>query len=429
MFKTAFLIALLLSFQAKAIDSFAPIVNKVMPTVVNISTQMAEPEDSPDVENSLIFINNGHVSLGSGFIADEDGYILTNKHVIEKAKEIKVTTFDGKIYTAEIKGEDGISDVALIKIEPEEKLPYALFADSSLTQVGDWVVAIGNPFGLANSVTTGIVSAKSRDIGETPFDDYIQTDAPINPGNSGGPMFNLQGEVVGLNTLIFSKQGNSLGVGFAIPSNQLKPIYEALKENGTVERSFIGAALKETMYQEKPALIVTEIKDEEINQKNELEVGDLIVGFEGKPIISKKAFETEVLWYKPGSEVILNIIRNDEEIEKSAELVAIKTDFKPTVNRFADTQTKLLNGVYYEKLGIFLNNHQILKVDPKSEAAAKGMKAGDEILSINGQTFPNMEDFKLYVGEFLSRDEMLHFDLKDADGEHYFIDLMGEDKN
>ena len=427
MFKTAFLIALLLSFQAKAIDSFAPIVNKVMPTVVNISTQMAEPEDSPDVENSLIFINNGHVSLGSGFIADEEGYILTNKHVIEKAKEIKVTTFDGKIYTAEIKGEDGISDVALIKIEPEEKLPYALFADSNSTQVGDWVVAIGNPFGLANSVTTGIVSAKSRDIGETPFDDYIQTDAPINPGNSGGPMFNLQGEVVGLNTLIFSKQGNSLGVGFAIPSNQLKPIYEALKANGKVERSFIGAALKETAYQENPALIVTEIKDEQTSQKNELEVGDLIVGFEGKPIISQKAFETEISWHKPGSEIMLNIVRGDEKIEKLAEVVAIKTELKPTVN--IATQAKLLNGVYYEKLGVFLNNRHILKVDPKSEAASKGMKAGDEILSINGQTFPNMEDFKLYVGEFLSRDEMLHFDLKDADGEHYFIDLMGEDKN
>lgn len=296
MFSFFLLLFLCFSVNAYGQESLAPIVKKVMPSVVNISTEILDHQDNDEIQDDLIFSSDNHVSLGSGLIADEKGYVLTNSHVIEKAKEIHVTTADGKTYKADIQGKDDLLDVALLKIDADLPLKAALFANSDTIEVGDFVIAIGNPFGLSNSVTTGIISAVSRRINETPFDDYIQTDAPINPGNSGGPMFNLKGEVIGLNTLIFSKQGNSVGVGFALPSNQLKPIYESLKTTGKVIRSSIGIEAKETIYQEQPALIVTAVQNEKLIENGNLEVGDIILSYNQKPVSNLQKFQSDISW-------------------------------------------------------------------------------------------------------------------------------------
>ena len=326
MFYKTLLFFLILTSNAMAQTSFAPLVKEVMPSVVNISTEMKEQEQTADVQNSLVFDTNGHISLGSGFIVDETGYVLTNRHVIEKSKQIKVTTFDGEEYLAELIGEDKITDIALLKIEPEEPLFAAMLGDSDVLEIGDWVLAVGNPFGLKNSVTTGIVSAKSRNIDETPFDDYIQTDAPINEGNSGGPLFNMAGEVVGLNTLIFSQKSESLGIGFAIPSNQIKRVYRSLKKDGEVLHSALAIDLKETvLVGGQKALIVTGLKDESWALKNDLRVGDIIISYNDEPVSTEQAFKVFISDLKPETELTFKVYRDGEMTELLIETASLNT--------------------------------------------------------------------------------------------------------
>ena len=183
-------------------------------------------------------------SLGSGFIIDPSGIVVTNNHVIANSEQITVTFADDTTLQAEVIGRDTVTDLALLKVEPKAPLPAATWGDSTKARVGDWVLAIGNPFGLGGTVTSGIISATARDIHSGPYDDFLQTDASINRGNSGGPMFNLAGEVIGINTAIFSPSGGSIGIGFAIPSALARPIVEQLKATGKVERGWIGARIQ-----------------------------------------------------------------------------------------------------------------------------------------------------------------------------------------
>ena len=229
--------------------SFAPLVEELLPGVVNISTLRTEPVNSEkaDVLSANEYIRDyflqdegGKTSLGSGFLIDSKGYIVTNNHVIDKANEIIVTLYDDSQYNAVVIGSDKMTDLALIKIEADKPLPFVEFGNSDELKVGDWILAIGNPFGLGGSVTAGIVSAKSRDIDAGSYDNFIQTDASINQGSSGGPMFNMQGKVVGINTAIFSSTGASMGVGFATPINLSKFVIEQLVQKGKVERGWIG---------------------------------------------------------------------------------------------------------------------------------------------------------------------------------------------
>ena len=234
--------------------------------VVNISTQAAPqppgpgqeaPQNSPGKSLDEVFrdffgdkgggpMSPGPraASLGSGFIVDPAGLIVTNHHVIANSQQITVTLSDNTVLQAQVIGRDAITDLALLKVEPKNPLPAASWGDSSKTRVGDWVIAIGNPFGLGGSVTAGIISAVARDIHSSPYDDYLQTDASINRGNSGGPMFNLAGEVIGINTVIYSPSGGSIGIGFALPSGFARPIIEQLKTTGKVERGWIGARIQ-----------------------------------------------------------------------------------------------------------------------------------------------------------------------------------------
>jgi serine protease Do len=231
-------------------------------------------------------------SLGSGFIIDPSGLIVTNAHVIANAEQITVTLSDDTVMQAQVVGRDAVTDLALLKVDAKNPLPAAGWGDSSKAKVGDWVLAIGNPFGLGGTVTAGIISATARDIHSGPYDDYLQTDASINRGNSGGPMFNLQGEVIGINTAIYSPSGGSIGIGFAIPAALAQPIIDQLKTTGKVERGWIGARIQpvtdeiaESLGLDKArgALIAATDAASPASQAG-LKPGDVILAYDGKPV-------------------------------------------------------------------------------------------------------------------------------------------------
>ena len=305
-------------------ESFAPLVKKVLPAVVNISVtqkagadQMADEQDqggpfqgfpnSPFDEMLRRFFDQqnpgGHpfpqmpgqaqrIALGSGFIVDPSGYIVTNNHVVGDAAKVQVILQDKTKYTARIVGRDPKTDLAVLKIKADQPLPYVTFGDSNAAQVGDWVMAVGNPFGLGGTVTTGIISARGRDINEGPYDDFLQIDAPINRGNSGGPTFNLEGQVIGINTAIYSPNGGSVGIGFAVPSNVAKPIVAQLEEHGKINRGWLGVQIQEVtpaiaaslgLHSERGALVAVVTPDGPA-AKAGLKQGDVILAFDGSRV-------------------------------------------------------------------------------------------------------------------------------------------------
>ncbi len=288
-----------------AVPSFADLATRVSPAVVNIRATTVARTDLPDQlfgENSPFrgfrmpiprqpeqFRRQG---TGSGFVIRKDGLILTNNHVVENAQEITVTLSDKQQYKARILGRDPKTDLAVLKIEPKGSLPAATLGDSEALRVGDWVMAIGNPFGLSNTVTTGIVSAKGRMIGAGPYDDFIQTDASINPGNSGGPLYNMAGEVVGINTAIFSQSGGNIGIGFAIPVNLVKNLVPELETKGTVTRGWLGVSVQPMtpdlarsfgLDKERGAL-VGDVVAQGPADKAGIKRGDVIVSYDGKKV-------------------------------------------------------------------------------------------------------------------------------------------------
>ncbi|WP_203414826.1 DegQ family serine endoprotease [Entomobacter blattae] len=314
--------------------SFADIADKLLPAVVNISTTETvqpgsnsdeddgngEGGDEGDPNNTMPempkfppgspfekffhdFMNrqrNGGgapaprrmQALGSGFIIDPSGIVVTNNHVVRHADQITVTLQDNTALTAKLIGHDDRTDLAILKIEPKTKLAAVAFGNSDTARIGDWVVAIGNPFGLAGSVTAGIVSSRGRNIEQGPYDDFIQTDAPINKGNSGGPLFNLKGEVIGINTAIFSPSGGSIGIGFAIPSNEARAIVEQLRKNGKVLRGWIGVRIQPVNQDIADSLglpsaqgaLVAGVEPKGPAEKAHLQSGDVLLTLDGKPI-------------------------------------------------------------------------------------------------------------------------------------------------
>jgi serine protease Do len=310
--------ALMLTFPgpagaADAPASFADLAAKVTPAVVNISskhhlaqsgddnshTPFVVPKGSPFEDffkhfNERQRPNNGveQMALGSGFIIDPAGYVVTNNHVVDDASEVSVTLTTGKSYPAKVLGTDKKTDLALLKIDSPTPLPAVSFGDSDAIRVGDWVMAVGNPFGLGGSVTSGIVSARGRDLNSGPFDDFLQIDASINQGNSGGPTFAMNGQVIGINTAIFSPNGGSVGIGFAIPSNLAKPIIATLREKGTIDRGWLGVQIQGVTPDMAGALgldkaegaIVSAVVPDSPAAKAGLQRGDVILAFDGKPV-------------------------------------------------------------------------------------------------------------------------------------------------
>jgi serine protease Do len=258
-------------------------------------------------------------SLGSGFIISQDGLILTNNHVVENADDIKVTLADGKSYEAEIKGLDPKTDIALIKIEAKNDLPVAILGDSDRLEVGEWVMAIGNPSGLSHSVTVGVVSFKGRRIGAGPYDDFIQTDASINPGNSGGPLINVQGKVVGINTAIIA---SAQGIGFAIPINQATGIIDQLKEKGSVTRGWLGVQVQEInpelahtlkLPTAEGALIAGVFKGDPAD-KGGVVIGDVVIEFDGEPVRSDRDLVFQVGKTEVGKKLSLTVVRDGKKV-------------------------------------------------------------------------------------------------------------------
>jgi len=310
--------ALMLTFvgaagAAEAPASFADLAAKVTPAVVNIASKhkvaqagddnghlpFTVPKGSPFEDffkhfNERQRPDNGAeaMALGSGFIVDPAGYVVTNNHVIDDATDINVTLATGKTYPAKLIGTDKKTDLALLKIDAPSPLPAVAFGDSDAIRVGDWVMAVGNPFGLGGTVTSGIVSARSRDLNSGPFDDFLQIDASINQGNSGGPTFSMAGDVIGINTAIFSPNGGSVGIGFAIPSNLAKPIIATLREKGSIERGWLGVQIQgvtpdiaTAVGLDKPVgAIVSEVMPDSPAAKAGLQRGDVILSFAGKAV-------------------------------------------------------------------------------------------------------------------------------------------------
>jgi len=256
----------------------------MFPQFRNPEPELETEEDGPKETRPL--------GIGSGFIISADGYVVTNHHVIDKADEIIVTLTNGVEYEAEIKGSDPKTDVALLKLKDAKDLPFVEWGDDEKSRVGDWVLAIGNPFGLGGSASTGIISARGRDIHSGPYDDFIQVDAAINRGNSGGPLFNTQGQVIGINTAIYSPNGGSVGIGFSIPANMAKNVISQLERSGEVERAWIGVAIQpldDDLAQgfgrdNKDGALISSVQPDAPADKAGLKAGDIILSFAGKEI-------------------------------------------------------------------------------------------------------------------------------------------------
>lgn len=397
--------------QLSAQESFAPIVKKVMPAVVNISaTSIVNsgpkyryrgaplPKGHPYEEFFREFFGNQSPdrkrkakSLGSGFIIDAKGYIVTNHHVIEGAEAVQVTLHNDKVMEAEIIGYDQKTDLALLKIESKEDLPFVVWGNSDDMEVGDWVLAIGNPFGLGGTVTAGIVSARARVIGAGPYDDFIQTDASINKGNSGGPMFNGQGDVIGVNTAIYSPSGGNVGIGFAIPSEMAKNVIAQLKTHGVAKRGWIGVVIQKVtediadglgLKTVKGALVSHVEKDGPADQAG-LKAGDIILAFNGQEIIEMRELPRIVAATKVGETVTVKVWRNQTEVELQMTITEMDSD--ENARKISGQKEK----VDIDLLGVRVSTDYelgkvyIKSIERNSLAAQYGLKKGDFILEVN----------------------------------------------
>jgi serine protease Do len=309
-------------------ESFSPLVKKVLPAVVNIAVTetvsggdvLAElPQELRDTplgrEFRRRFGNRREQTMGagSGFIIDASGLIVTNNHVVGHADKIVVSMSDGKQYPARVIGSDELTDVALIRVSAPGPLPYVAWGDSRQVEVGDWVLAAGNPFGLGGSVTAGIVSALGRDLGAGPFDNFLQLDAPINPGNSGGPIFNMDGQVIAISTAIVSPSGGSVGIGFATPSELLIPIVDQLRGGGRIERGWLGVSVEDS----GTGVTVAGVERTSPAARAGIRQGDMILGMNGERIETSRGLIRTVAAVPPGKGVSLSIRRQGRDMDVS----------------------------------------------------------------------------------------------------------------
>jgi serine protease Do len=336
--------------------------------------------------------------------------VVTNHHVVKGAESIEIVLDDGTRLSAELRGHDEKTDLALLKIEADGPLPYVAFGDSDTARPGDWVVAIGNPFGLGGTVTTGIISARGRDIQSGPYDDYLQIDAPINQGNSGGPLFGLDGKVLGINTAIYSPTGGNVGIGFAIPSAMARPIIEALKTDGRVERGWLGVQIQSIdealaegldLAEARGALVAAVTKDSPADRAG-IEPGDVIVSFDGKPIDSMRELPRRVAEVAPGSKARVEILRDGRartlkvELGEAARTVAevVVPESEAAEGSRLGIKVAPVSGEAIEKYGLEPGSDGavIVEVTSGSPAARQGLRAGDLILRVNGKPVKTPDD-------------------------------------
>ena len=422
-------------------SGFADIVAKVKPAVISVSVKFDKSakiartdqnsEDNsgpsePDSRMEKFFQQFGLPGMphgtprgernitgaGSGFFISADGYAVTNNHVVDHAKSVEVTADDGTVYNAKVVGTDSKTDLALIKVDGEKSFPFVRFAESA-PRVGDWVVAVGNPFGLGGTVTAGIVSARGRDIGSGPYDDYIQIDAPINKGNSGGPAFNMNGEVIGVNTAIFSPSGGSVGIGFDIPADTAKMVVAMLKEHGHVDRAWMGVQIQPVTADIADSLGLKKAEGAIVNQpqpdspaaKAGVIIGDVITDINGTPVKDARDLARKIGMMAPGTSIKLTTLHKGEVKAIDLTLGKMPNDQQAMADTESDDSSK---GLPHLGLTLALANNvagsgdsgvAVVGVDPDGPAAERGVKAGDVILDVGGKVVANAADVRKAVAD------------------------------
>ncbi|NVN86982.1 MAG: Do family serine endopeptidase [Rhodopseudomonas sp.] len=415
---------------------FADIVEKVKPSVISVKVNINEKvgkddgadnnnDDSPFQPGSPMerFFrrfggpdglppgmrggprgHRGMTGQGSGFFISADGFAVTNNHVVDGADKVEVTTDSGKTYKAKVIGTDARTDLALIKVEGGSDFPYAKLSDGK-PRIGDWVLAVGNPFGLGGTVTAGIVSASGRDIGNGPYDDFIQIDAPVNKGNSGGPAFNTEGEVMGVNTAIYSPSGGSVGIAFSIPASTVKTVIEQLKDKGSVSRGWIGVQIQPVTPEIADSLglkapegaLVAEPQRDGPAAKAGIESGDVITAVNGTPVKDARELARTIGGFAPGNAVKLNVFHKGSDKVVNLTLGKLPNTIEAKAsNDNNDRGRSDSRGTEVPKLGLTLapassvagagkDGVVVTEVDPKSAAADRGFKEGDVILEVAGK--------------------------------------------
>jgi serine protease Do len=440
---------------------FADIVEQVKPAVISVKVKMNAPGESFSLneDNPLrgtpfedFFRRFGQdtprfgerqrpqrrqytLGQGSGFFISADGYAVTNNHVVDKAEHVDVTTDDGKTYTAKVIGTDDRTDLALIKVEGRRDFPFVHLADKQ-PRIGDWVLAVGNPFGLGGTVTAGIVSARGRDIGAGPYDDFIQIDAAVNKGNSGGPTFDLDGNVIGVNTAIFSPSGGSVGIAFDIPAETVKAVVAQLKDHGSVTRGWIGVQIQPVTTEIADSLglrnargaLVAEPQSGSPAQKAGIKAGDVIVSVNGETVTDARNLARRISAMAPGTSVRLGIIRGGKEDTLTLTLGELPKERQAR----ADTEDRPSSrSVDVPKLGLSLSPSRngegvtITQVDPNGTASDQ-FQTGDVILDVNGKAVSTPADVRRAVSEAQSdgkRSVLMR--VKSGQGTHFVAVAIG----
>jgi serine protease Do len=413
--------------------SFADVVDRVKGAVVSVKVKISEdasdeqaerphmPEFAPGSPMERFFKQFGqgqqdgdsepgmrphhpHLSMaqGSGFFISADGYIVTNNHVVDHATDVTVTTTDGKTIAAKVIGTDPKTDLALLKVKEGDNYPFVNFASQS-PRVGDWVIAVGNPFGLGGTVTAGIVSARGRDIGSGPYDDFLQIDAPVNRGNSGGPTFNSEGEVVGVNTAIFSPSGGSVGIGFAIASDVVKSVVQSLKDHGSVARGWLGVEIQPVSadiadslgIKEASGALVSKTQPDSPALAAGVKNGDVITSVNGEHVADPKELARKIALLGPKGTAELGIIRNGATQTISVKLAAMagEKEAKAETTSQPGEPTQLARlGLTVEPARAGHDGVTVAEVDPDGLAGQKGLQTGDVIIDAGGKPVSSAAD-------------------------------------
>ena len=450
-------------------DGFADLAARLLPAVVNVSTtQTLKKENMPEIPDfppgspfdeffkNFMEKQKGQdnvprkvTALGSGFIIDPSGLIVTNNHVIDEADQITVILHDEQAFKAKIVGRDTKADLALLKIEAPQKLPAVPFGDSDAMRVGDWVIAIGNPFGLGGTVTAGIVSARARDINAGPYDDFIQTDASINKGNSGGPLFNMKGEVIGINTAIFSPSGGSIGIGFSIPSNEAKPVLVDLQKFGKTRRGWLGVRIQSVTpdiaeslgLKEQKGALIAGVTPNGPAEKAGIKTGDVVVTFDGKPVEDMRHLPRIVAETNIDKEVDVQIWRDGKMVTIKTKVGELPDDEQTADAKSPDKKDKGSKGEGAQSevaafgfsvsaisqalrerydLPADAKGVVITEVKPNGVAAEKGLRAGDLVLEAMQEAIKSPQDLvdKIAAAKKANRKSVLLLVQNDA-GLHF----------
>jgi serine protease Do len=429
--------------QPPMVSPFTNLAKQLTPAVVNIRVNKVEKMGVPfpNMPGGPFggFFNHPQTpenrpvqGAGSGVIINSNGTILTNNHVVEGAKEVTVTLADKQEFKAEVVGRDPKTDLAVLKISAGKNLPAANLGNSDQLQVGDWVLAVGNPFGLNSTVTSGIVSAKGRVIGAGPYDDFIQTDASINPGNSGGPLFNMSGEVVGINTAIIS---GGQGIGFAIPVNTARPLIPQLVENGKVTRGYLGVNIQTVTpelasalkLQDAKGVLVADVISGAPAEKAGIKRGDIIVAFNGKPVQDSHELPAMVAATPVGKEVPITVVRDGKEQQMLVKVAVLDADETASDEPRQMAQGKWglqlqdLNSQLAKQLGLKVDQGAlVVAVQSGSPADEAAIQQGDVILEVNREPVKSVKEVKEMIAKAGDKNTLLLL-VQSEQGKHYVV--------